>query len=261
MPSTYAHLRFGRQALERLPEPLRLRALEHPQLCRVGFHGPDPLFYHSIFSRSSLTELASRYHHIPGKVLFTDLCQRLRQSPQPGDFSCLMGLLTHYTLDSLCHPLITRLDAQGVCGHSELESEFDRFLLEQDGESAPHTRDLGAHLSNDLRLCRVLTRFYPPATEKELQKCLHNMTWATRILSGQGLLPRGVLERLIPLAGETARQQLMPKSADPRVAKYDRVLLELYTQALERFPSLARQLEACYTSAAPLGDAFAPIMG
>ena len=261
MPSSYAHLRFGQQALRRLPEPLGRRAMEHPPLCRVGFHGPDPLFYHSIFSRSALTELASRYHHIPGSELFTDLCERLRRSPQSGDFSCLMGLLTHYTLDSVCHPLICRLDAEGVCGHSELETEFDRFLLTLDGEPSPHTRDLGSHLSNDPGLCRCLARFYPPATAKELAKCLGNMTWASRILSGRGLLPRSVLEKLIPVAGETARQQLMPREENPRAAGFDQPLLALYHQALERFPGLACQLEACYRSAAPLGEDFAPIMG
>lgn len=261
MPATYAHYRFGQQALAGLSPELQKTAKTYSRLYDAGLHGPDPLFYHSILRRDQLGALASRYHRIPGKELFEGICTRLRQAPEKPDVAYLFGLLTHYCLDSLCHPLIIRLDEEGRCPHSELETEFDRFLLTLDGEQTPHTRDLGAHLHPDNGELAVMARCFPPATAAQLGRCMRNMTWATRILCGKGLLPRGVLERIIPIAGETARQQLMPRTPSPRAKAFDEPLLQLYDQALERFPALAKQLEEHLYRRAPLGEDFAPIMG
>lgn len=261
MPATYAHYRFGQQALAALPPEVQAAVNAHPRLYDAGLHGPDPLFYHSIFRRDQLGVLASRYHHIPGGELFEGLCARLRETPREADTAFLFGLLTHYCLDSVCHPFIVKLDAAKTCGHSELETEFDRFLLCLDAEPQPHTRDLGEHLRLGPEELEVMARFFPPATAVQLKKCIRNMTWATRILSGRGLLPRGILERIIPVAGETVRQQLMPRQPDPKVSQFDEPLLGLYTQALERFPALAKQLENCLLHGTPLGKDFAPIMG
>ena len=261
MPATYAHYRFGQQALAGLSPELQKTAKTYSRLYDAGLHGPDPLFYHSILRRDQLGALASRYHRIPGKELFEGICTRLRQAPEKPDVAYLFGLLTHYCLDSLCHPLIIRLDGEGQCPHSELETEFDRFLLTLDGEQTPHTRDLGAHLHPDNGELAVMARCFPPATAAQLGRCMRNMTWATRILCGKGLLPRGLLERIIPIAGETARQQLMPRTPSPRAKAFDEPLLQLYDQALERFPALAKQLEEHLYQGTPLGEAFAPIMG
>ena len=261
MPAAYAHYRFGQQALAALSPELQKTVKAHIRLYDAGLHGPDPLFYHSIFRRDEIGALASRYHRIPGGELFEGFCARLREAPAEGGAAFLFGLLTHYCLDSQCHPLIAQLDEAKTCGHSELETEFDRFLLELDGEPLPHTRDLGAHLRLKPEELERMARFFPPVTAAQLSRCIRNMTWATRILSGRGLLPRGILERIIPLAGETVRQQLMPRTPSPRAKAFDGELLRLYNRALERLPDLAKQLEEHLYRGAPLGEAFAPIMG
>ena len=261
MPAAYAHYRFGQEALSMLSPAVRKIAGAHPQLYNAGLHGPDPLFFHNILRSDEIYALASYYHHIPGTELFALFRSRLSQPEDPRETAYLFGFLTHYCLDSQCHPLIGQLDKEGKCPHSRLETEFDRFLLERDGAQSPHTRDLGAHLHPDSGELAVMARCFPPATAAQLGRCMRNMTWATRILCGKGLLPRGLLERLIPIAGETARQQLMPRIPSPRAKVFDEPLLQLYDQALERFPALAKQLEEHLYQGTPLGEDFAPIMG
>lgn len=261
MPAAYAHYRFGHQALTALSPELQKTVKAHARLFDAGLHGPDPMFFHNISRRDRVYELASRFHHIPGGVLFDGFCARLRHPEDPRETAYLFGLLTHYALDSQCHPYIAGLDDAGTCPHSQLETEFDRFLLELDGEPLPHTRDLGAHLRLKPEELERMARFFPPVTAAQLSRCIRNMTWATRILSGRGLLPRGILERIIPLAGETVRQHLMPRTPSPRAKAFDGELLGLYNRALERFPDLAKQLEEHLYRGAPLGEAFAPIMG
>ena len=261
MPAAYAHYRFGQEALSMLSPAVQKTVRAHPQLYSAGLHGPDPLFFHNILRSDEIYALASYYHHIPGTELFALFRSRLSRPEDPRETAYLFGLLTHYTLDSQCHPLIAELHREGKCPHSRLETEFDRFLLELDGEPLPHTRDLGAHLRLKPEELERMARFFPPVTAAQLSRCIRNMTWATRILSGRGLLPRGILERIIPLAGETVRQQLMPRTPSPRAKAFDGELLGLYNRALERFPDLAKQLEEHLYRGAPLGEAFAPIMG
>ena len=261
MPAAYAHYRFGQEALSMLSPAVRKIAGAHPQLYNAGLHGPDPLFFHNILRSDEIYALASYYHHIPGTELFALFRSRLSQPEDPRETAYLFGLLTHYALDSQCHPYIAGLDDAGTCPHSQLETEFDRFLLALDGQPLPHTRDLGAHLRPGPEELEIMARFFPPLTAAQMGRCMRNMTWVTKTLSANGLFSRSILERAVPRLGETVRHQFMPRQPDPRAAAYDQPLLSLYHQALERFPSLARQLEARLYRGTPLGADFAPIMG
>ena len=261
MPAAYAHYRFGQEALSMLPPAVQETARVHSRLYYAGLHGPDPLFFHNILRPDAVYTLASRYHHIPGTELFALFRSRLSQPEDPRQTAYLFGLLTHYVLDSQCHPLIVELDSEGKCPHSRLETEFDRFLLERDGVSSPHLRDPGAHLRPDRQELAVMARFFPPVTARQMTRCMRTMTWVTKTLSANGLFSRSILERAVPRLGETVRHQFMPRQPDPRVSQFDEPLLELYNRAPDRFPSLARQLEDRLSRGTPLGADFAPIMG
>ena len=261
MPAAYAHYRFGQQMLSMLPPAIQKIARAHPQLYNAGLHGPDPLFFHNILHSDEVYALASFYHHIPGTELFDGFCARLSHPADDRETAYLFGLLTHYALDSQCHPFIVELDSGGKCPHSQLETEFDRFLLERDGVSFPHLRDPGSHLRPDRQELAVMVRFFPPVTAKQMTRCMRTMTWVTKTLSANGLFSRSILERAVPRLGETVRQQFMPRQPDPLASAYDQPLLELYNQALDRFPSLAKQLEDRLSRGTPLGADFAPIMG
>ena len=105
MPAAYAHYRFGQEALSMLSPAVRKIAGAHPQLYNAGLHGPDPLFFHNILRSDEIYALASYYHHIPGTELFALFRSRLSQPEDPRETAYLFGFLTHYCLDSQCHPL------------------------------------------------------------------------------------------------------------------------------------------------------------
>ena len=258
MPANYAHYRFGKQLLPGMDAETARSIQRFRRLYDMGLHGPDFFFYYNPLIKTAAGELGHTCHAQSGQEFFANACAR---ADTEAGRVYLYGLLAHYCLDSVCHPFIAKLDAAKTCGHSELETEFDRFLLCLDAEPLPHTRDLGEHLRLGPEELEVMARFFPPATAAQLKRCIRNMTWATRILSGRGMLPRGILERVIPVAGETVRQQLMPRQPDPRVSRFDEPLLGLYTQALDRFPGLAAQLESCLLHGTPLNADFDPIMG
>lgn len=261
MPATYAHVRFARQMIAFLPQDIRSAARKGSRLYLAGAHGPDPLFYYNPFRENSVKKLGQKYHRIPGRELFGRCLERMRRSPEPEGRAYLYGLLTHYCLDTGCHPLVNGLAEEGLCDHTELETEFDRYLLALDGVEKPHTRDLGTHLGLTDREAALAAAFYPPLEAAQLRTGVRNMRLAIKLLSGRSIVSRPVLEMAMPHFGDTVRHQLMTRGENLRVSQWNGKLLEHYRQSMDRFPGLVQQLERSIDRNTPLGDAFSPIMG
>ena len=252
MPSNYAHYRFAQRMIDRL-DP---RVWDQTALYYAGCHGADPMFYYDAFHPNPVRAIADRYHAITGRELFTAACQRLRESCTDAAYAFLFGFLTHYCLDSTCHPFVNGLSRKGVCGHAALETEFDRFLMARDGIHAPHRVDLSEHVSLTQQELSVAAAFFPPLTAQELDISIQKMHKANRLLSGNSRIPRRWVEAFLDRVGGDVRDQMMRSSPDPRTAHLDRELLYWYERAEQRFPELQRQLEACLRDGTPLGQEF-----
>lgn len=261
MPAGYAHFRFGREMVSTLPEEVRRAAQRFRRLYDVGLQGPDLFFYYNPFRKNPMQEFGGRCHRQSGQEFFTRACKRLRKEPPEAAEAYLFGMLTHYCLDSVCHPFVNERDMLGDCGHSELEVEFDRFLLARDGHLKPHEQDLSPHLVLEDSECRTASALFPAATPRQIRSCINNMAWASWILSGHSPLGRRPLEALIGLAGKNVTQQLMTREPNPNCARYDEAMLKLYHEAKERFPILADGLTAHIRRGTPLGEEFGPIFG
>ena len=74
------------------------------------------------------------------------MCRYVRLHPTEATRAYLYGVLAHYALDSLSHPFIHRMAAQGKATHTQIETEFDRFLLDLDGKKPPYLQDLSGHI-------------------------------------------------------------------------------------------------------------------
>ena len=66
-----------------------------------------------------------------------------------GAYAYLLGFLCHFALDAACHGYIENKIAVSHVTHTEIESEFDRFLLERQG-----IEPLSARLSGTFALRR-----------------------------------------------------------------------------------------------------------
>lgn len=254
MPSNYAHYRFAQSVIDRLDR----RVWNRPALYYAGCHGADPMFYYDPFGPNPVREIADRYHAISGRELFTGLARRLRGRCSDGELAFLFGFLTHYCLDSVCHPFVNGLRRQGVCGHAALETEFDRFLMVRDGIPRPHLVDLSEHVSLSEEECATAASFFPPLTAREYARSLEKMHSANRLITGNGPIPRGIVEKFLDRKGGDVRDQMMRTGPDPRTAHLDGALLEYYRRAEERFSLLHRQLTDLLEKDIPLGPEFDP---
>ena len=255
MPSTYAHYRMGCRALEHLAPDVASCIRRHRHLYDLGVHGPDFLFFHDPLRKDSLYQLASQIHSAPGRDFFAPAVRQLRLSPDEGALAYLYGVLAHFALDSVCHPFINAKAAEGKVGHMEMETEFDRFLLELDGIPKPYAHPLTGHISikNHADADRI-ARFYPHLDGKTVESCIRNYHFLMDFCTAR----RGLRRSLIGsgVFSGMANEMMMTPTANLRCEELTPEIYARYQKAEELYPRLMDQLQADLALGVPLGEAF-----
>lgn len=255
MPFNYAHYRFAADRLRSAPPEYRQAVARHRRLYDVGLHGPDIFMCRG----PALRALSRKFHHQTGAEFFTRAVRSLRLEAPEGGLAYLYGLLTHYCLDSVCHPFVTLQSTLGEAGHVEIESEFDRFLLELDGRVPPATQDLSGHIRLTPPEYATVSLFYPGTTPAQVGCCVSNMALFAKVLS----VPENRGRRLLTKAAALPGLDRFFKTDGPngRCAHLNVSLLTLYHTAAAQFPDMLSQLQAHLRRNAPLGAEFEKIFG
>lgn len=259
MPATYAHYRFGAQMLPAMPADMARAVTRCPSLFDVGLHGPDLFFYYSPLFPSRIRALGCGYHRQTGREFFSRVCRSLRPEGCEGAQAYLYGVLCHYALDAACHPYITERSRQLSVSHTRIETDFDRFLMEEDGHE-PQRTDLSRHIRLSKKECEITARFYPEAQQRHIRSSVRSMAAIQRLLAAQ-TYPRRLLTQACRLGSREFGDMLHSPRPDPNCQQLRLPLLERYTQAAERFPQMLTQLGAHLTYNAPLGEEFDPSFG
>lgn len=252
MPSTHAHRRFGEQVTALLPLEVRRSVRQFRRLYDVGLHGPDIFFYHNIVFRDKIVSLAKNTHALSGEAFFTRVCAKLRKEPNEAALAYLYGVLAHYCLDSVTHPFVLEQSADGKVGHTEMETEFDRYLLQLDGNRRTNTLDLREELKLTGGECRTVAGFYDIGS-LAVHSSVKSMAFWVRILS----MPNGAKRRFVEkCAGKKLRQHFMNRLPNKNCEHLNEPMLNLYDRALEMFPALVEALTAHLEQEMPLGELF-----
>lgn len=252
MPSHYAHYRFGAKAIPMLPPQIQRSVRQFRRLYDAGLHGPDIFFYHNFFFPDNVVALAKKYHGLTGQNFFVPVCKHLRLEPSEAAMAYLYGVLTHYCLDSVVHPFVMEQTAEGKVGHVEMETEFDRFLLQLDGNRQPNTFDCSRHIKLTGGECETVSKFYG-TTPLAVSASIKGMAAGAKILA----MPNGNLRRTVEkYAGSRLRQHFMGRMPNKNCAHLNEPMLERYDRALEVFPAMVEALEAHMSHNAPLGELF-----
>lgn len=255
MPSSYAHYRFGKLLLPRLPGDVRQCIQRFRRMYDVGLQGPDFFFYYNFFSKSSVGDLGKKYHAQSGQEFFTHACAK---ADSEAALAYLYGLLGHYCLDSVAHPFVRQMVNIGEAKHVALEAEFDRFLMAKDGIAAPHTYDRSKHIRLTRGECMTAAGFFPPATGANVSHCLRVMGWSLRFLAGAN---REKTEKRLRRFAPGHLEQLIPLEEVEDYGYMVGELQELYDQALAKYPLLLQQLQQHRKTGEPLSDGFEPNFG
>lgn len=260
MPSCYAHYRFGHRMLKKLPPEARAVVRRNRTMYDLGVHGPDFLFYNNPIFPDRLYRLGQEAHALTGRTFFLRAVRQLRLDPGEGAQAYLWGVLTHFVLDSVCHPWVNSVTGAGTPGHLELESEFDRSLLERDGRERPHCHRITGHiLLKNPEAAERIARFYPGVSPGQMAACIRNF----RFLVDFCTAPEGLRRNLIGsgVFGGAANEMMMMDRPNPRCTHLIPQLNALYDRAEAEFPAMAARFRDHMTHDAPLGDGFDRVFG
>lgn len=257
MPFNYAHYRFAAKRLAEAPQDVQRTVSRFRQLYDVGLHGPDIFMCRG----PVLRKMSRKFHRQTGREFFGRVVRNLRLEPSEGGLAYLYGLLTHFCLDSMCHPFVNAQAALGEATHVEIESEFDRFLLELDGKLPAASQDLSGHIRLSPGECITAARFYPGATALQVQSCVANMALFAKVLATPEGKGRTLLMKTLGVADGRLPGFFMTDGPNERCAHLDVELLTLYNTAAKQFPTMLSQLQAHLHHNAPLGAEFDRIFG
>lgn len=253
MPASYAHHRFGNMAIPELPEEVRDKISRFRRMYDVGQHGPDFFFYYQPLFHTRIGELGHTYHMMKGREFFEAAASKIREKPSEAAEAYLYGVLGHFALDSVCHPMVRAAADRGEAGHTELETDFDRHLLVMDGKHQPHLQDLGRHMRLTWAECDAVSRFYRPATAFAVRRSVTTMAVINRMLA---IRNRKLLEAVLHLGGKSASEMVMYPTPNRNCVKLLKPLMERYHEAAARYPGMAYQLAAHIREKKALGTEF-----
>ena len=242
MPGVYAHYRHGLALLPTMPGDTARTVQRFRRLFEVGLHGPDIFFYFLPAVPNAMSAMGAKFHGQDGKTFFGRVCRLTRMDRSEANQSYLYGLLCHYALDSVMHPFIKEKAKELGISCAEIETEFDRFLLETDGKIPPESQDLSGHLKLTPGECATVAKFYVPSTARQVQLSLGRMAKNLKLFAMPEGTRRTVLRNSLQMVKNPTRHLLMTTGPNTHCSHLNEQLLELYGQAVADFPDMLRQL-------------------
>ena len=270
MPATYAHYRFARQMLDILPDSLNAAAKDFPSLFLTGAQGPDLMFFYRPLKFNAVNKVGYDLHDESGRLFFSNARNIISDSPKRRDYKAYaLGLLCHYALDKACHGYIeNKIRISGV-SHSDIEKEFDKYLMRLDGEN-PFTFDLSCGVEKDEKVAAAIVPFFnnlksdfKKITAEDVRGALGGFRKYNRLMQGRSAAGRAVISAALRLSGKYEKlHPMFYAHTDSEACEDSNLRLEkLFLKAKSSCLSLVAKFFECARADRALGEDFAPTFG
>lgn len=185
MPTTYTHYAYGQDVFYNLPPKIQKEIRPYMDYYNIGVHGPDILFYYHCFHKNKINQYGVEIHNRPAEVFFRHAFRVFgRHRGRKAEAAYLAGFMTHFILDSDCHPYIRkRMEETGI-SHEEIEADWDSQMLRRDHKN-PVRYKRARHIRTDLIAARVIAPYYHK-TPRQIQVSLINMKWIVNYVFRSG---------------------------------------------------------------------------
>ena len=257
MPGAYAHLKHARHVLHRLPDDISIQIYDHIELYEIGLHGPDILFYDRPIMPNKVNRLARSTHYKSGSQVFRSAWDTaVKHTSEGGYMAYLYGYLCHFALDSTAHGYVRGM-AAGEVGHHELEMEFDRKLMIDDGLD-PFTCDLTRHIVPSVRNSIIISSFYPGITAGDVERSLKSMMNYIDLLRLPDCNKRKAILKAFHLTGHYKQLKglFMSLEPNPKCEESNKVMYSLLADAENVAIRLITSLEPSMTGKVPMDDQY-----
>lgn len=133
MPTTYTHYAFGQEVKNLLPDKIKEVIEPYEDYYNIGVHGPDILFYYHPFYKNRINQRGVQIHDRTMKD-FLDLAFPVfaGQRRKKAAFAYLAGFMTHFILDSSCHPYVRERTEETGVSHAQMEKDWDSVMMLRD---------------------------------------------------------------------------------------------------------------------------------
>lgn len=236
MPSTYAHYRMGQEVAKQLSGSVREIIMENKELYDIGLHGPDILFYYHPLKVNQVNSIGYGLHEHSGKYFFEKAAKIIETSSnRKAAIAYVLGFICHFALDSTCHGYIDEKIAKSGVSHTEIEVEFDRSLMEEDGLD-PIRHALTGHIVSSMKNAQVIAPFFAGTNPKQIEKSLKGVNQYNNLLIAPSRLKRILIYTLLRLTGNYKEMHglMVNFEANPACEDSTRKLRQLYQVAEER---------------------------
>ena len=248
MPAIYAHDRFGEAVIAHLPPSFSEILQKYPEALHLGFQGPDIMFYHKPITKNAPKQIGIDMHHTPAKVFFVEQAKRLiDENPDlnPSPFlSYIAGFLCHFLLDISLHPYIYEIQDTGI-PHGRIESEFDKYLLKQDGipYRGYNTADKYAVENGTAKACAYTLG----VTEEEAARAIRTMKSINGYFTSKSEAFHTLAHIVLSVAGMNKKfgSMFRYKQDEPSCAKANPILAQ---QLEEAVPFAVKRIEEYFSN-------------
>ncbi len=258
MPTTYAHYRLGDFVVSRLPESAKRTVQKNRELFDIGVHGPDIFFYHNPIVKNEIVRHGEWMHQEPGRVFFTKAASVVRKNmDKEAHEAYLYGFLCHFAMDVTCHGFIgEQIEKTGI-SHFEIEAEFDRELLTQDGFDAV-SKCLTGHLHATKKNAEVIADFWDMISANQVKQTLKRMIFFLNLLTAPSFFKRGVLFGLLKIVRlyEALHGLVINYKENPGCKETTDWLMEHFGEAVELAVKLITEYEAYIQKGGNLSETF-----
>lgn len=258
MPSTYAHYRMGKEVKDCLNKKERHIVEKYEELYMIGLHGPDILFYYGALWSNPVNAVGFGLHEKSGRSFFEAACKAIEKSDnKEAALAYAYGVLNHFALDTTCHKYVDdKIEASGVT-HTEIEVEFDRYLMILDGHN-PVSHVLTDHIHPTASNVEIISQFYPQITAKQVKKSLKSMISYNKLLLANTDFKRNLIYALLKATGNYAEMNglIVNPMGNPVCEDSNEKLLELYEQAKMRAVTFIHDFDENLKAKKPFGPIF-----
>lgn len=240
MPSTYAHYRMGQQIVNSVPKWKKNIIEKNKELFNIGLHGPDILFYYQPLKSNPVNAIGYGMHEHSGREFFEYAAEVIREKDHDARYlAYVYGFICHFVLDTTCHGYIDDKIAESGVSHSEIEVEFDRSLMSEDGYD-PITHKLTKHIIPSEENAGVISAFFPGTDPVEVKEALKGMIRYNNLLIAPSRLKRELIYALLRISGNYKEMHglMVNVHANPDCEDSTKKLHQLYDLALERAVNL-----------------------
>ncbi len=174
MPAIYAHDRFGREVSALLDGDVKQVIEQYYRPFQAGLQGPDIFFFYGAHTNNRVVRFGQHLHKVSAYPFFRHARAVVRETGRDSrEYAYLLGFLCHFILDSECHPYVEEMIKETGVQHLEIEEEFEKLLLREDGRD-PVAWPIATLVPTDEETVQAIQPFYPIRREESLRELVQD---------------------------------------------------------------------------------------